>query len=424
MKRGGDLHHIAKALDAMPGKLTKAKVGEICRNLNNRAMAKVATNHQTDMGITHAKWLYSGATCMLNPRNPSEADIAIRNNRRGSMFAQRDGLLGWATGRLVFHDNIAPGVIRRLLTSGPMFRQSVFALVAHELAAERHHQITGGEDADILRRKAATLRDGRAKEVIAFATCGIPDGLLPALERIGLDPFKSPTSYQRLVQMFTDPAMADAAAALRNTGTTTENMVRCIGALPDWLVTPEVLKRLENLPDAFGFATAVNFTQCVNSVATRQAILGAIEQMGEETTLPEVISRFIQRADKPLAEPLAADDEVTPIRTCAEMAATSREFNNCLGLHQKLTGALHGRMAYAVFRGEVVMEFGGLSDGSWVYMGCHGKENGLVEPHLSRAAEAKCDAAGIPHVKRSPRASGAFRRVLADDDVFLLDLAA
>ena len=130
----------------------------------------------------------------------------------------------------------------------------------------------------------------------------------------------------------------------------------------------------------------------VNSLATREAILGAIDQMGDETTLPELVGRFVQKADKPLAEPIAADDEVTPIRTCAEMAATSREFGNCLGLHQKLTGALHGRMAYAIFRDEVVMEFGGLSDGSWVYMGCHGKENGLVEPHLSRAAEAKCDA--------------------------------
>lgn len=337
------------------------------------------------------------------------------------MLAQRDGLLGWATGRLVMHDNNAPGVIRRLLTSGPMFRQAVFALVAHELAAERHHQVTGGEDDDILCRKAATLRDGRAKEVIAFATGGIPDGLLPALERIGLEPFKSPTSYRRLVQMFTDPAMAPMATALRNTGSTTEHMIRCISVLPDWLVTAEVLKRLESFSDAFGFATAVNFAMDVNSQATRLVILNAIAQMGDATTLPELIGRFIQKADKPLAEPLAADDEVTPIRTCAEMTATSREFGNCLGSHQKLAGALHGRTAYAIYRNEVVMEFGGLSDGSWVYLGAHGRENGLVEPHLSRAAEAKCDAAGIPHIKRSPRA---FRRVVADDDVFLLDLAA
>ena len=341
------------------------------------------------------------------------------------MLAQRDGLLGWATGRLVFHDNNAPGVIRRLLTSGPMFRQSVFALVAHEWAAERHHQITGGEDQVMLHRKAEALRDGRAKKVIAFATgAQIPDGLLPALERIGLEPFKSPTSYWRLVQMFTDPAMAPAATALRNSGMTTETMIRCIGALPEWLVTAEVLKRLESFSDACGFTTAVAFAQRVNSRATQEAILGAIAHMGDETTLPELIGRFVQKADKPLAEPIAAGEEVKPIRTCAEMAAISREFGNCLDLHQKLTGALHGRTAYAVFRDEVILEFAGLSDGSWVYAGCHGKENGLVEPHLVRAAEAKCDAAGIPHVKRSPRALGAFRRVLADDDVFLLDLAA
>jgi hypothetical protein len=341
------------------------------------------------------------------------------------MLVQKDGLLGWATGRLVFHDNNAPGVIRRLLTSGPMFRQAVFALIAHELAAERHYQITGGEDKDLLHRKATALRDGRAGEVIAFATGDrIPDGLLPALERIGLEPFTSPTSYRRLVEMFTDPAKVPAAATLRNTGQTTENMIRCIGALPQWLVTSEVLKRLETLSDALGFATAVGFAQAVNSLATREAILEAIGQMGEETTLPELVGRFIRKADKSLAEPIVADDEVTPIRSCAQMSAVSREFNICLGLHQRLTGALHGRMAYAVFRGEVVMEFGALSNATWVYMGCHGRENGLVEPHTKLAAEARADAAGIPHVKRSPRALGAFRRVLADDDVFMLDLAA
>jgi hypothetical protein len=341
------------------------------------------------------------------------------------MLVQKDGLLGWATGRLVLHDSYAPGVIARLLTSGPMFRQSVFALIAHELAAEQHHQITGGEDKDLLHRKATALRDGRAKEVIAFATADrIADGLLAALERIGLEPLKSPTSYRRLVEMFTDPAKAPAAIALRNTGQTKENMIRCIGALPIWLVKAEVLKRLDSISDALGFATAVTFAQSVNSLATREAILDAIGQMSDDTTLPDLIGRFVRKADKQLAEPIAADEDVTPIRSCAEMAAVAREFDNCLGLHQRLTGALHGRMAYAVFRGEAVMEFGALSNATWVYMGCHGRENGLVEPHTKLAAEARAEAAGIPHVKRSPRALGAFRRVLADDDVFMLDLAA
>jgi hypothetical protein len=341
------------------------------------------------------------------------------------MLVQKDGLLGWATGRLVLHDGHAPGVIARLLTSGPMFRQSVFALIAHELAAERHHQITGGEDKDLLHRKATALRDGRGKEVIAFATGDrIADGLLAALERIGLEPYKSAISYRRLVEMFTDPAKKPAANALRNTGATTEQMVRCIGALPMWLVTSEVLKRLETISDALGFATAVGFAQEVNSLATREAILDAIGQMSDETTLPELIGRFVRKADKQLAEPIAADEDVTPIRSCAEMAVISQKFQNCLGLHQKITGALHGRTAYAVFREEVILEFAGLSDGSWVYVGAHAKENGLVDPLLARDAEAKCDAAGIPHIMRRPSALGAFRRVLADDDVLLLDWAA
>ena len=75
VKRGGDLYVIAKALETMPGNLSKAKVGEICRNLNNRAMAKVTTQRQTDLGITHAKWLYSGAPCVAN-FPPSESDLA------------------------------------------------------------------------------------------------------------------------------------------------------------------------------------------------------------------------------------------------------------------------------------------------------------------------------------------------------------
>ena len=318
--------------------------------------------------------------------------------------------MGFATGRLIEHDTNAPGVIRRLLCSGPMRRQAVFAVIATEIVAERHRQITGElDDHAAAIAKSEVLRDGRAREVIALATGDhVPDGLLGALERVGLSPLKLSLAYLRLIDVFMQPEQRHIADGLRHVGA----------------IHPQVLSRLDSVSDARAFAEAVAFAQSVNSAATDERILGALAHMGAQTTLPELCARLLRRADRALGEPVPADDEVTPIRTIQEMIVTSRRFRNCLGTNKRIIGALRGRTAYANFKGLAIMEFVALSDGSWVYAGSYGFRNETVGDDVETAARAKCAATDVPFFRPGGERTGPFATILDPYDHRLIDFGA
>lgn len=334
--------------------------------------------------------------------------------------------MGFATGRLIEHDTNAPGVIRRLLCSGPMRRQAVFATIATEIVAERHRQITGEHDNHAAAvAKAEVLRDGRAREVIALATGDhVPDGLLGALERIGLSPLKLSLGYRRLIDVFMQPEQRHIADGLRYVGAIHDKTLMIIDKLPPWLIHPQVLTRLESVSDARAFAEAVAFAQSVNTAATDERILGALAQMGVQTSLPELTARFVRRADLELGQPIPADDDATPIRTIHEMIITSRRFRNCLGTNKRIVSALRGRTAYANFKGQAIIEFMALSDGLWVYAGSYGPRNEVVGDEMEIAAKAKCAAAGVPHLRQGGDRTGPFAMILDPYDYRLIDFGA
>jgi len=91
--------------------------------------------------------------------------------------------LGWTTDLLVAFDGLAPGLIRRLMVSAPMVRQAIFLT----LAAWEGFSATGPNAPahDVAESMAQLLRSGWAKEIVAHQFGMVPDGLLPALERIG-----------------------------------------------------------------------------------------------------------------------------------------------------------------------------------------------------------------------------------------------
>jgi hypothetical protein len=342
------------------------------------------------------------------------------------MLTQRDGLLGWATGRLIYHDDLAPGVIRRVLSSGPAHRQAVFALIAAEVAAERHEQITGAErDHNTAVQRAEIIRDGSARDVLIEALGHEPqEGLRGGLERVGLTPFREPHLYQRLIEIYIDPTHQAAAEALRYAGPTTATIIRALDVLPSDLMHPNVLRRLERVSEAHAFVEAAKFAKSVNSRCTRDALHYALSHMREDAGLDDVLSRFVRRADRVLGQPLAADDEVTPVLHVKDMIFVGRKFRNCLATERMIVNALIGRAAFAIFRDQVVLEFVALSTGGWLYVDCFAPRNGVVPTELEEAARAKCVAARVPFVPQSRRQSGRFGRFTGDYDPAFLNIAA
>ena len=307
-----------------------------------------------------------------------------------------------------------------------MRRQAVFAAIASEIVAERHQQITGEQDDHAAAvSKAEVLRDGRAREVIGLAIGDhVPDGLLGALERVGLSPLKLSLGYRRLIDVFMQPEQRHIADGLRYVGAINDRTLMIIDKLPPFLIHPQVLSRLDSVSDARAFVEAVAFAQTVNSTATDERILGALAHMGAQTTLPELIARFVRRADRELGEPIPADNEVTPIHTIHEMIVTSRRFRNCLGTNKRIVSALRGRTAYANFKGLAIMEFVALSDSSWVYAGSYGVRNETVGDDVETAARAKCAAAGVPFFRPGGERTGPFATILDPYDHRLIDFGA
>lgn len=328
------------------------------------------------------------------------------------MLGQRDGLLGWATGRLIDHDTLAPGVIRRLLSSGPARRQAVFAFIAAELASERHDQIVGSDpDHAGAARRAEIIRDGSARDVLTEALGHEPpDGLRGTLERIGLSALREPRQYARLVEIFIDPKRQHHAEALRHVGAITSAMLHLLEVLPGSLVHANVLKRLDSISEARSFIEAVRFAKFANSRATDEAIQYALTRMGNQSGLDDVLARLIRRADRQLGTPIAADEEVRPLARVSEMIVAGRKFRNCLGTDPRIVGALLGRAAYAVFREQAVMEFIYLSTGTWMLMEVHGPRNAGVSSEIEEAAQAKCRSAAVAILPRARRRPGRFGR--------------
>lgn len=342
------------------------------------------------------------------------------------MLAQPTGLLGWSTSKLIGYDQLAPGVIRRVLSSGPAHRQAVFALLASEVACERHQQITGTEPtgAQALRR-AEIIRDGDAKEVLVeLLGREPPDGLRGGLERVGLSPMKAPSLYARLIEVYTSAQQRPLAAVLRHVGQITPTMLRVADVLPSVLLHPAVITRLESLAEAGQLVEALNFARAVNSRMSDEVLAGALSRMSEDAGLDDVLARFVRRADLPLGEPLPASDEVVPLRSVRDMVMASREFRNCLGQDRKVRVALLGRASYAVLHGEAVMEFVRLSTGGWLFVDVHGPRNAPVPDEVREMAKAKCVAAGVPFVTKGLGRDGRFGQFYDPFDPQWLDLAA
>jgi hypothetical protein len=313
------------------------------------------------------------------------------------MLEASDKLLGWATDSLVELDPLAPGLIGRVLTASPKSRQAIYTVLASRLLIAEHNDAFGrvdeGDDANL----AFILREGRPREILELVFGRVPDGWLGALERLGGQPMDGLHAYVKLHTIFANPRHRQKAEALRHVGQITEKMLMILDALDERWVHAETLKRLPNIVAAKDFNRAVAFAQSVSLKATDEAVATAIGRLTPTASLAVVVNRFVRRADRFPLHPVTGDDEICPLTSARDFIECGRRYRNCLSI--KLDEALAGQVAFAEFRRECIVEFRPLSLGKgWLLEHIHVARNGFVSSELAKAAEAKCEAIGIPHV--------------------------
>lgn len=331
-----------------------------------------------------------------------------------------DELFGWSTDLLVALDGLAAGLIRRLVVSAPMVRQAIFLTLA-----QWDTRPTAGADAPPREEAIVTaelLRCGRAKEIVAHQFGSVPEGLLPALERIGPLPLASAESYRRLWAFFADSDQRKARS-LRDVGEITGRTLRVLDILDPVLVHAEVLKRVETAAQAHDLNRSVRFLRGVCSTATDEAIATAVAHMRSPDALPRLLQRFLRRADRFPPQPVESDHELRPLATARAMIAAGRDYRNCLA--SMVGEALVGRVAFAEFTSvsdKVICEFRPLSgDRGWLLVDVHAARNGLAPRELRQSAEEKCASLGIPHIA-APEAGDwrSVRRMIRSAEPFAL----
>jgi hypothetical protein len=72
---GGDLHLFSTGILALNiAGMTSQRAAQISTRIWLRASGKSELARQAELGITHARWMYSNAPCMVDPKNPTPDD--------------------------------------------------------------------------------------------------------------------------------------------------------------------------------------------------------------------------------------------------------------------------------------------------------------------------------------------------------------
>ena len=306
----------------------------------------------------------------------------------------REGLLGWSTNALVKLDDEAPGVLARVMTAAPARRQAIFAALASR--EEKVGLYDAGDDL-LPMSFAEVIRHGRSSDILRRAFGNVPEGLSGMLAQIGERLLLRSKDYIALRDLLADKDVR-AADALRGSGRITCRKLDVLNALdPRWRHA-NTLDRIDSGGEALMFNQAISFVQSLNSKATDDAVAGAIAMMRPTSTLARLLDRFLQRADRLSAHPIAGgDDELRPLLTIRDVMDAGRRYRNCL--RHRLADVAVGRMALAEYRGECLVEFRPLTAGAgWLLRDVHIERNRPVPLSMFADVEKKCDEIGIPRI--------------------------
>jgi len=97
MATGGNLDFFSRGIeDLQIAGMTGQRAAQISMALWFKAKGKMDREQQAQIGITHARWVYSNAPCMPNPKKPTAADLRINGAHKavnGTLYLIAEGLL-------------------------------------------------------------------------------------------------------------------------------------------------------------------------------------------------------------------------------------------------------------------------------------------------------------------------------------------
>jgi hypothetical protein len=93
VRAGGNLHLLYRTLSDLG--LTKRRASEIATLVNRRATNEMDRSRQSELGITEAVWLHSGAPCLADAKKPSAGEAredSLHKEVSGKRYIIKEGM--------------------------------------------------------------------------------------------------------------------------------------------------------------------------------------------------------------------------------------------------------------------------------------------------------------------------------------------
>lgn len=304
-----------------------------------------------------------------------------------------------ATKILLPYDEAYPGTLRRVLCASPLRRQGVWIALAalHSdtsgMYAARLRSIAdpAAWEADPTTETARILLSKRVKDIVSTLFENA-EGLLGALAKIGDAPLRD-TSYQALINLFSQPEHKDRARVVRQLPKVSASRITVLLKLDAPFILQNLVEML-SVEGVYEFRRTIDLILNLVPEATPDVLAQSIQQLGTNGSLESWTARWIGKAkDLPVALPRLDEVEFTHLRSGEAIRDAAIRYRNCL--RRQIPDAVIGRVAYVEYRpASVIIRLIPLSQGLWLADSLHGPHNFRVDPEVARSIWLKLEAGG------------------------------
>ncbi len=321
------------------------------------------------------------------------------------------GIDDWPLHLLITLDAASPGFLARVMSSGDLRRQTIFAALSQGVVDAPQGFLDGVADQNIrsasdgidpLTKVAAVLAHARARVIVAAAFGVCPPRLLAFLLRLGPQPFIV-AAYKRLYDL---AANRDAESSARYL--LSRDQVQILDIEKAERLRPEVLA--SKLARTIHASVEIDRVNTVIEVGLRacssvtpdwlaQSLAGATHK----TVLGDWLFGLAERFDALLVEPpFFGDDETVLLSSGAMILDAGRRYKNCL--KSMISETLAGKSYfYEIKCDKVIAHTKMLTDGTGYLDGLYGIGNKQVGKVIAKRIRDEFAHVGLPSLFQADR---------------------
>ena len=280
---------------------------------------------------------------------------------------------GWALDLVVALDAYSAGFAGSYLRSSDERRHVIAAMLsARPLFRDAHEA----------RELAKFITAANHDDLLAAVYDPVPVGLRRVLSKCGSQPYPR-QFYRELHRLFSSPENRRIVDVIGQLATIDHRQIAIIKALPEDLLSANLVKIIESVTVAADVTAMVNLL--TGRGADREGLSRAIRAVSSAEQFAKFWERWAFKATFP-EHPITASPCYLPVRDGNELRKISVRYRNCAKRY--LIHALEGSSAFAEFTdaGSGVVVHLERHEGTWFVEGIFARDNGPVRPLLRQIA--------------------------------------